>query len=293
MDFVIPLHRSNPIFRATIESIILFYSPKTIYIITPLLEIEKIQWHSWNMNTTSLQFIPEETFFDPLSKTELEKLYVKIDENSREFGWWYQQVLKMGALIKIPNISEPYMVWDSDLIPINRWEIYPTNIYPYYRFAILQESARSQMNITHYKESILELIEMDALEPQQGTFVPHHFIMYKCVLEDLFQHIERISEKPWFISIIELSSKFLRFSEYKCISTFMYNKYPNLLHYHPFSYYGNGLRLRDSKKVVEDLIFLNNNNNINTNNKDISYDLILKYVHKMDIIPTYLQLEHV
>lgn len=293
MDFLIPLHRSNPIFRATIESIILFYSPKNIYIIVPLLEIEKIQWQSWNINTTSLQFIPEETFFYPLSKTELEKFYVKIDENSREFGWWYQQILKMGAIIKIPKISEPYMVWDSDLIPIVRWEIYPTNNCPYYRFAILQENTRSQMNVIHYKNSIFELIEMDALEPQQGTFVPHHFIMYRCVLEDLFQHIERISKKPWYISIIELSSKFLRFSEYKCISTFMYNKYPNLLHYHPFYSYGNGLRLRDSKKVVEDLLFMNNKNNKNINNNDISYELILKYVGKNDKIPTYLQLEHV
>jgi len=188
------------------------------------------------------------------------------------------------------------MVWDSDLIPLKRWEIYPTTEYPNYRFAILQESARSQMNITQYKESILQLIGMDALEPTIGTFVPHHFIMYKCVLEDLFQHIERISKKSWFISIIQLSSKFLRFSEYKCISTFMYNKYPNLLNYHPFSSYGNGIRLRDSKTAVDELIFMNNNTNtnINTNiNNDISYDCILEYIKKNELNPTYLQLEHV
>ena len=42
MDFVIPLHRANPIFRATIESIIQFYSPRYIHIILPFLEIDKI-----------------------------------------------------------------------------------------------------------------------------------------------------------------------------------------------------------------------------------------------------------
>jgi hypothetical protein len=143
------------------------------------------------------------------------------------------------------------------------------------------------MNIIQYKESIFELIGMDALEPTIGTFVPHHFIMYKCVLEDLFQHIERISKKPWFISIIQLSSKFLRFSEYKCISTFMHNKYPHLLNYHPFSSYGNGIRLRESRSAVDELIFMNNMNN------DISYDCILEYISKNNKNTTYLQLEHV
>lgn len=292
MDFVIPLHRANPIFRATIESIVKFYSPNNIHIITPLLEINKIKWEFWNIGNTVLNFIPEDTFFDPLTKTDLEKIYKNIDEKSREFGWWYQQILKIGAFMKIPNISEPYMVWDSDLIPIVRWEIYPTVEFPYHRFAILQESARSQMNISEYKKSIYELIEMDALEPPIGTFVPHHFIMYKYVLEDLIQHIERISKKPWYISIIQLSVKFLRFSEYKCISTFMYNKYQNLLNYHPFSHYGNGIRFRDSKKVVEDLIIMNNINT-NTNTNEISYDCILEYIGKMEKLPTYLQLEHV
>ena len=291
MDFVIPLHRANPIFRATIETIINFYSPRYIHIILPFLEIDKIKSNSWNTQNTRLNFIPEENFFNPLSKTDLENSYCKINVNSREFGWWYQQILKIGSLKKIPDISDPYIVWDSDLIPIKRWEIYPSPEYPNYRFAILQESARSQMNITEYKESIYELINMDAIEPVIGTFVPHHFIMYKCVLEDLIEHIERISNKPWFISIIELSNKFLRFSEYKCISTFMYNKYPNLLNYYSFDEYGNGIRLRECKNVVEELIIMNNK--INNINEDISYDIILEYVNKMDTIPTYLQLEHV
>jgi hypothetical protein len=149
------------------------------------------------------------------------------------------------------------------------------------------------MNITQYKDSIYELIHMDALEPPSGTFVPHHFIMYKCVLEDLIEHIERISNLPWYISILELSKKYLRFSEYKCISTFMHNKYPKLLHYHPLSSYGNGIRLRDSRNAVQELIAINiKNNKNNPNNTDISYDCILEYIGKMDKKPTYLQLEH-
>jgi hypothetical protein len=41
-----------------------------------------------------------------------------VNENSREFGWWYQQIIKLGAFLQIPNLSDPYIVWDSDLIPL-------------------------------------------------------------------------------------------------------------------------------------------------------------------------------
>jgi hypothetical protein len=287
IDFVIPLHRMHPVFRCTVEAIIEFYSPPNIYIITPFSEIKKINWSDWNTQYTTIHSLAEDLFFEPISKSDLETFYTHIDENSREYGWWYQQLLKMGATTQIAGLSEPYMVWDSDLIPITRWEIYPTEEYPHYRFAILQETARSQWNQTQYKDSIFELIGMNALEPEEGTFVPHHFIMYKSVLEELFAHIERKSGKPWFLSILLLSKRFWRFSEYKCIATFMSEKKPELLHYHPFPKYGNGLRFRDSREIYREIM------DFVLEDQDVSYDIILEYIgKKWDIVPTYLQLEH-
>lgn len=276
IDFVIPLHKSHPLFCSTIEAIILFYSPKNIFIITPFEEIEKIKWSEWNIGNTIIKCIPEDNFFEPISKYDLEKIYKNKDENSREFGWWYQQILKMGAVNKIPDISEPYMVWDSDLIPTERWEIYPTKESPNYKFAILQENARSEWNILQYKESIFELISMNTIEPDKGTFVPHHFIMYKSVLEELFQHIERKSGKPWFITILSLSSKYWRFSEYKCIATFMKEKTPELLCYHPFEKYGSGLRFRESRHIFDEIIKFVNTKDVPY--KDVPYKLLMKYV---------------
>jgi len=286
IDFVIPLHRMHPIFRSTIEAIVSFYSPRTIYIITPLCEIKKINWENWNIGDTLLNCISEDLFFEPISKSDLETIYTYMDENSREFGWWYQQLLKMGASLKISGLSEPYMVWDSDLIPIIRWEIYPTKDYPYYRFAILQEKARSEWNVSQYKDAIFELIGMPALEPEEGTFVPHHFIMYKSVLEELFTYIERKSEKPWYLSILSLSKKFWRFSEYKCIATFMMEKKPELLHYHSFQKYGNGIRFRDSREIYREIMELV------PSNEDVPYDIILEYIKKWEVVPSYIQLEH-
>jgi hypothetical protein len=302
MDFVIPLHRANPIFRATVESICLFYSPNHIYIITPETEICKIQSNRWNIGETQIHCIPEETFFLPITKSEIENLYVQIDEKSREFGWWYQQLIKMAAGIKIPGLSDPYMVWDSDLIPFVRWEIYPTDQYPHHRFAILQESARSLWNVEQYKQSIWHLIRMEAREPSastsktsimDGTFVPHHFVFHtEKVLRGFFDHIESISGKPWIFSIMELSSLYWRFSEYKCIATYMTEKTPELLHYHPFYKYGHsGIRYRDSCDIVKEIIHFAGT----TPTQDVPYTTIVEFVKLKwpEQIPVYLQLEHV
>lgn len=322
MDFVIPLHCMNPMFRSTIEAVSKLYSPEHIYIITPLCEIEKIVLSEWKMDNTFIHCISEELFFEPISKSDLEMMYTKKDENSREFGWWYQQILKMGAARQIVNLSDPYMVWDSDLIPIKRWEIYPTEEFPYHRFAILQKEARSEWNESQYEKSILKLIGMKTAAPEEGTFVPHHFIMYKSVLEELFEHIERgftslctyksptksenISNKddcyhalekceglnPWFMTIIQLSSEFWRFSEYKCIATFMTEKKPDLLKYHTFDKYGNGFRFRDSKAIFDEIMeFVETNDILYVS--DVPYERLLEFVYKKwEDVPTYIQLEH-
>ena len=286
MDFVIPLHCMNPMFRSTIEAVIKLYSPEHIYIITPLCEIAKIDYKQWNMENTFIHCISEELFFEPISKSDLEMMYTKKDENSREFGWWYQQILKMGAARQIRGLSDPYMVWDSDLIPIKRWEIYPTEEFSYYRFAILQKEARSEWNESQYEKSILKLIGMKTAAPEEGTFVPHHFIMYKSVLEELFEHIERHCTKPWFMIIIQLSSKFWRFSEYKCIATFMTEKKPDLIKYHTFDKYGNGFRFRESKPIFDEIMEF-----VDTN--DVPYEQLLEFVNKKwEDVPSYIQLEH-
>jgi len=287
MDFVIPLHRMNPLFRATIEAISLLYSPRQVYIITPLCEIEKIDWNRWDIGNTSIKCIAEESFFSPISMTDLEIMYKKKDEKSREFGWWFQQILKMGAVRQISGISDPYMVWDSDVIPIVRWEIYPTEECPYHRFAILQKESRSEWNEQQYEESIWELVQMKAISPIEGTFVPHHFIMYKSVLEGLITRIENISGKPWFMAILSLSFTFWRFSEYKCLATYMNEIYPELLHYHTFDKYGNGFRFRDSIDILKEIILLV------PPEHTVPYSIILEYVRtKWEDCPTYIQLEH-
>jgi hypothetical protein len=261
IDFVIPLHRYHYMVQTVVEAIHTFYSPKNIYIITPSTSCDIIRRESknWNVNIVA---IPEETFFIKnynLHYNNIYDMFNKVqDETTREFGWWYQQIIKLGAFMQIPNLSNPYVVWDSDLIPLVKWEIYPTINNPHYKFAILQEKTKNEWVLEQYKNSLYDLTKLDICDPEEGTFVPHHFIFYHDVLKDLINHIELVSNNIWMKNIMNLSHKYYRFSEFRTVSSFMKTKFPYLLKYHNFKDYGEyGLRIREPKQFLKDICDLN------------------------------------
>ena len=280
-DFVVPLCKNNMIIRTTIESIVYNYHPRNIYIITNLREIKYLEENlkEWNIEDTQIFNINEEDFFIKnygLTRNDIERLYTFIDSNSREFGWWYQQILKFGAYKQIENLSDPYIIWDSDLIVLQKWDL--INSYDgLYKFAILQECSKNEFNKNEYAKSIKELIELDSIDPiNNGTFVPHHFIMHHNVLDFLFHYIEEKHNNLWIKVIMSLSKKYYRFSEYKCLATFMQKYFPELLLFYPFEMYGkNGLRYRESCDIIEKIKFFCDINKTSTINKNnfLSYDI--------------------
>ena len=297
IDFVIPLHCNNIIFRTTVEAIVQNYSPNKIYVITndeSICEIED-DILNWHLCDTKINLLDEATFFVKnfnLHKADIQSLYRWKDSQSREFGWWYQQILKMGAFEQIEGLSDPYMVWDSDLIVLDKWEIMPTVTLPFFQFAILQEKAKNSWNKTEYANSIHHLIEIDALEPEdeEGTFVPHHFIFHHRVLKDMFFQIEKLHHINWIKCIINLSKNFYRFSEYKCIATFMHKHYPKLLNFHSFQKYGKrGIRYRDCEEIINNILKC-----CFVESCGLSYKEFQRFIKEnYECAPSYIQIEHV
>jgi len=295
IDFVIPVKCNHFLIRTAIESIHQFYQPRNVYIITNRAEIKTIKNDSihWNCSTKIL-FIDEDTFFLPnyhLFKNQIENMYERTDENAREFGWWYQQLLKLGSVYQIEGLSDPYIVWDSDLIPLQKWSIYNEKTNQYF-FAILQETAKNNWNKEQYAASIKNLIGIEVLEPETGgTFVPHHFVFHHNVLKTFLRYILLdLDTKTWIERIIGLSHEYSRFSEYKTIATFMRKFYPELLHYHPFSHYGkDGIRYRENKEIIEKI-----KNYCVIEKCGLSYENFCQFVHAYYTKrPSYIQIEHV
>ena len=302
MDFVVPLCNNNIIIRVTIESIIINYNPKNIYIVTNKNDAELLEKECllWNYYDTKLNFIDEDNFFIRnygLTKSDIHNWYTCKDEQSREFGWWYQQLLKLGAFNQIKNLSDPYVVWDSDLIVLQKWNLYDGKMNTY-KFAILQESAKNDFNKNEYANSIHKLIGIEAIEPPiEGTFVPHHFVMHHKVLEYLIRHIENNNKFNfnWIKSIMLLSNTYYRFSEYKCLATFMNCYYPELLLFYPFHEYGKrGIRYRESDEMIEKMMLYCKNKTDNLDDTALTYKLFQDFVREnYTEKPSYIQLEHV
>ena len=294
IDFVVPVKCNNLIIRTVIECISRLYKPRNIYVITTEEFIEEIKENSklW-IDISNIVYLDENIFFLKnynLTKQNIENFYTYKDEKSREFGWWYQQLLKIGTVTQIENISDPYVVWDSDLIALHKWDIHPTDTCEHYRFAILQEYAKNEWNKDEYCNSTYELIKQNALEPEEGTFVTHHFVFHHRVLTDFLGKItvghENIS---WIERIVRLSEKYYRFSEYKCISTFMNYYYPQLFHYHSFIAFGrNGIRHRETNDIMELM-----RGNLIIPHEGISYDNFVTFTNKLysNKVP-YIQIEH-
>jgi len=323
IDFVIPLHKHNLLFPSVIEALVEYYTPRNIYIITSTTEIEKLtpQISQWKIQKSRIQFISEETFFETKYHKKIETIqqwYTYRDEQSREFGWWYQQILKLGAVDRIPQLSSPFIIWDADLIPLQKWTLYPSFQIPHFHFALLQESEKNAFNQKEYRDSLFQLLKLpeicpaDHLPPNStaksadGTFVPHHFVFYPKIIRAFIKYIELIhhctSKKPWFRVILQLSKKYYRFSEYKNIATFMSYFFPRKLHYHPFIHYGKrGIRIRDTKEAhffVQELKKNMSKNPLNPPHtpspttyisyRDFSHFMYFKY----EDTPSYIQVEH-
>ena len=286
LDFVIPLKKNNVILRTVVEGIVSFYSPRTIYIITdPLSSLEILEYSLyWKKGNTIIQTIDENIF----GKGDLERKYTWIDEKSREFGWWFQQIIKLDAVNRIPNLSDPFVVWDADVIPLIKWDLYDAKSREY-RFAILQETAKNEFNRIQYQMSILSILGLETIEPlEKGTFVPHHFIFHHIVIREL---IERIGLVNWQEKIMELSAKYYRFSEYKCVATFMHYYFPELLKYYPYTEFGEkGIRFRESLDIQEKI-----REKCPMDSWGLGYEVFREFVKRefgqREI--SYLQIEHV
>lgn len=286
LDFIIPLKKNNVILRTVVEGIVSFYSPTTIYIITDSFSTLEILEHSlfWKKGKTMIVTIDESLF----EKETLERKYTCIDEKSREFGWWFQQIIKLDAVNRIPNISDPFVVWDADVIPLLKWELYHEESREY-RFAILQENAKNVFNQKQYHDSILSILGLESVEPlEKGTFVPHHFIFHHMVIREL---IDRIGSVNWQEKIMALSATYYRFSEYKCVATFMQTYFPELLKYYPYEEFGEkGIRFRESLEIQRKI-----RTKCDVKEWGLGYEVFREFVKREFGVReiSYIQIEHV
>ncbi len=241
MEFslVMPLFAPRWITRGVFEGLCFHYQPREFYIITPGENVVGVRELSkgWEKGETRLVVCGEENFFPGQAKTGLLTLD-QLKGSLYQPGWFYQQVLKLGAAEGIADLGDQFLVWDSDLLPVDTWPILPDGKPT---FALLQHASGGNPKIVkHWKRWTEELLQVPWLENPEATFVPHHMWFSQIVLKDFHHRIHRAfpDAATWQVAMLQSVATHVTFSEYGSYASLAAKHFPDSFAYHPYGKYG-------------------------------------------------------
>lgn len=296
-DFVIPLYRIRWNTRAVLEGITNHYQPRNIHVIAPATEARSLFSLSQSWHIT-LHTHEEETFFQKYGLTK-EQICAELDLEQSLYtpGWFYQQLLKLGAFEGIENLSEWYVVWDSDLLPVNAWQLIQKQSSIKHTFALLQHNQWGNPHIvSQWKQWIHSVLEVEPITDDEGTFIPHHMWFKQQHLKSFADRVSRYykSTDCWLLLLMRSANEFGTFSEYWSYVSWVAARSPEDLSYYPYKEYGatterffddgTGLFFTTLKQTVSQL----------SSDRFPSYEEITSFIkaqYEPDAIPSSLSFE--
>jgi len=242
-DIVIPLFCCRWNTQAVVEGLTYHYAPRSIHIITPEGEARSLREITPAWRVGALHIHEEESFFNPVG-LDKDRICAEIDlgESLYTPGWFYQQLLKLGAFEGIDDLSEWYVVWDSDLLPVAAWPLVQTDGETVrHRFALLQHNRWGNPKIVaNWATWIRAVLGVEPLIDVEGTFIPHHMWFKQAHLKSFAQQVGRYfeSEDHWLRLMMRSANRFGTFSEYWSYVSWVAAQAPEDLSFYPYDRYG-------------------------------------------------------
>jgi hypothetical protein len=151
-----------------------------------------------------------------LSFSEALRTAVEVAGNKGRFGWYFQQFIKLQAILQDPN--ENIIIWDSDCVPVRNVRLFEGNAVP------LMYSAQEYN--PDYFLTIKKLLNLEKL--RQESFIVPGFPIKKSTVQKMIAEIERRHHATWaqaLISNIDFSKQ-SGFSEYETMGTWVMSQHP-------------------------------------------------------------------
>ncbi|MGF1516020.1 MAG: DUF6492 family protein [Elainellaceae cyanobacterium] len=248
-DIVIPLYRLRWNTRAVVEGLTAHYAPRAIHIVTPEPQVAALEQQAKIWHTAPLQVHPEEPFFEAKYGLSKDAICAELDlgESLYTPGWFYQQLLKLGASDGIDSLSEWYLVWDSDLLPVATWPLIRQSQNregengEEHAFALLQHNQYGNAQIVStWKRWIRSVLGVEAITNAKGTFIPHHMWFKRQHLDSLKRQVGQYyqSDENWLQLMMRSANEFGTFSEYWAYVSWVSAQAPGDLAYYPYDEYG-------------------------------------------------------
>ena len=203
IDFVFPCHPKDfSSLRLTIEGV-----KKNISNYNNLFVISEE-----DPNIDGVIHFPEEKFSNLITKEEIRTIWEKKNKGlSNRAPWIYQQFLKLFSGSVIPNITESYVVVDSDTIFLKDVEFDDSKFY----------YCRAREYHIPYLNPIKKLLGIE--ETIGFSTICHHMIFNKKKLQDMISSIEKRFDKSFVESVLGVLdyNQLSGFSEWDLYANYM------------------------------------------------------------------------
>lgn len=185
-DAILPYHQKD---RSTIENCC--KSLKNVMGVKRLFLISKE-----NPNIPDTHFISEDEFVNIVPLAYIQDIWNRSgSQYAYRASWIYQQLVKLAASDIIKDLSDDYIISDTDIIYLkNPYDGIQSGIFPY-------DVAYKKEYHEPYRLNYHRLMK----EPTTAgfSFINHHMVKNKKYIKEIKDHIENVNKKPWDVSIVD------------------------------------------------------------------------------------------
>ena len=235
VDVVIVARQPTCVTQTVIQSIFFYIDPPVLYIISKYDESCK---HFEAMHN-KVRCYPEDSVISNMSLAVLteyfhtkHKRFLTDDKNplAARIGWYYQQFLKMAVARHWPHLSDHFLLWDSDMIIINRIKLFYGA-----RVAVQSGGHNIEAYDATYRRLMGRGLEMDNFG---GSFTTHHAVVSKHLMNKLLDALSidgSDDANSWITNIVNnagnsASALKVGFSEYGTYVSFVRQTAPRTQH---------------------------------------------------------------
>jgi len=267
VDVFVPVHKANCVTSKMVDHLNTYLQPKRILVATPAENCPVIEKYAANVlcmdqdkvmaGNVTKEWISSR-INDLLNQNSVADATMGYGGHSTT-GWYLQQFLKLGVihspLLVNDPLSEVYLVWDSDMILVNNFELFDDEgRIPLmaggnrHSFSFLQMDGTSKYDSKvadscNYHVVFKELTGLDMVNAPGGHgYVPHHMVMRKSFVNEMLESFG--GKDKWVENILEKSCGKGRdytfcqcgFSEYYSMASFLKHRHPDDVFDRPSNY---------------------------------------------------------
>lgn len=166
-------------------------------------------------------YLDEDSVLDGLTFRNIRSYFHHRTGRDNRVGWYFQQFIKLGISF-MPTISDHYLVWDADCIPLRH-------------MSFTNEDGKVLLSTTHECHAPYFRIMNKLLGITRNvhfSFISEHMLFNKQIVDNMIRKLSAVAEnQDWWITILDAveddSINSSGFSEYEMYGNYAITHHPD------------------------------------------------------------------